>query len=162
MRGRVTLVNSLSVEMLKSKYASVEHPTILIDGIALDIYLHSLYPNDLYLGIIPTITDWIDLKDEAKFVLSRFQSNHERVILPILMCPDDCDLTCTVIVAEVINRDNEVVWCRIGVDASKLGIPYNYERIGTDVNWLELVPEMIFDKTSYFENMKHVYRPINE
>lgn len=36
-------MNIMSVEMLKSKYVSVEHPTILVDGVSLDLLLHNLY-----------------------------------------------------------------------------------------------------------------------
>lgn len=76
------------------------------------------------------------------------------------MCPDDCDLICTIIVAEVIKTDNQVIWHRLGVDSSKLGIPYNYELIGTEVNWLDLVPEMKFNINIYIENLNSIYRPI--
>ncbi|MDQ0901259.1 hypothetical protein [Paenibacillus sp. V4I7] len=155
------MMNILSVEILKSKYVSVEHPTILVDGVSLDLLLHNLYPDNLYLGLIPTITDWIHLKEEVELVISRFYSNQEKVILPILMCPDDCDLICTIIVAEVITTDNQVIWHRLGVDSSKLGIPYNYELIGTEVKWLDLVPEMKFNRKIYIENLKSIYRPID-
>lgn len=103
-------MNELSVEMQRSKYVDLEHPVILIDGTPLDLYLNNLYPDNLYLGLIPTITDWIGLKEETELVLDRFYSDHEKVILPILMCPDDCDLICTIVVAEVIKKDNQVLW----------------------------------------------------
>ena len=147
---------------MKSKYVNAEHPTILIDGVPLDNLLHDLYPDDLLLGLIPMMTDWIDLREEAIFVLGRFQSDQERVILPILMCPDDCDLSCTLIVADVIKSDNEVVWNRIGIDSSNIGIPYNYELIGTEVNWLVRVAEMTFEKEDYFEKLREIYRSIKE
>ncbi|WP_019639177.1 hypothetical protein [Paenibacillus fonticola] len=151
-------MNELSVEMQRSKYVDLEHPVILIDGTPLDLYLNNLYPDNLYLGLIPTITDWIGLKEETELVLDRFYSDHEKVILPILMCPDDCDLICTIVVAEVIKKDNQVLWNRLGVDLSKLGIPYNYELVGTEVDWLNLVPKMKFDRNNYIENLKTVYK----
>ncbi len=146
--------------MTKTKYVSLEHPTILIDGVPLDIILHKLYPDELFLGLIPTITEWIDLKEEAD--LSRFHSDQDDVILPILMCPDDCDLTCTLIVADIVKNDNQVIWRRIGVDLSKFGTPYNYELIGTNVQWLNKVHEMRFDKHTYFECLKSIYTTLNE
>ncbi|WP_217504867.1 hypothetical protein [Paenibacillus taichungensis] len=146
--------------MFKSKYACTEHPTIIIDGVPFDLYLHNLYPDNLFLGLVPTITDWIHMKEEAIFVLSRFHSEQETVILPILMCPDDCDLICTVIVAEVIINNNQIIWKRVGTDISNLGLTSQYELIGTEVNWLNSVPEMIFDKNTYLENLKLIYKPI--
>lgn len=153
-------MNVFSIDMQTSKYVNVGHPVITIDGIPFDLYLHNLYPDNLYLGLIPTITDWIGLKEEAEFVLRRFISEEEIVILPILMCPDDCDLTCTLIVAEVLKSDDQVIWRRIGVDSSNLGIPYNYELVGKEVTWLDLVPEMKFSNDKYIENLKTIYKPI--
>src|SRR5690349_2430886 len=98
-------MNNLTVEMLKTKYASTPHPTIMIDGVPLDLYLHELYPDKLLLGLVPTNTDWI----------------HSKV---------------------------------------NLGIPYNYELIGTEVNWLNSVPEMIFDKNTYLESFKLIIKPV--
>nr|WP_154892428.1 hypothetical protein [Paenibacillus xylanexedens] len=153
-------MNIFSINMQTSKYVNVEHPVITIDGIPLDLYLHNLYPDNLYLGLIPTITDWIGLREEAELVLRRFISEEEIVILPILMCPDDCDLTCTLIVAEVLKTDHQVIWRRIGVDSSNLGIPYNYELVGQEVTWLDLVPEMKFSKDKYIENLETIYKQI--
>ncbi|WP_438449223.1 hypothetical protein [Gorillibacterium sp. sgz5001074] len=153
-------MNILSVIMQASKYVNVEHPVISIDGSPLDLYLHNLYPDNLFLGLIPTITGWIGLKEEAELVLSRFYSEEKIVILPLLMCPDDCDLTCTLVVAEVFITDNQVIWRRVGVDSSNLGIPYNYELIGNEVTWLNLVPVMKFSKDNYLENLKTIYKQI--
>ena len=148
-------MNRITVEMQRTKGIRVEHPVILIDGIPLDLYIHNLYPDNLFLGLIPTITDWLWLKEEAELILSLYYSDQNKVILPILMCPDDLDLSCTIIVAEVIKSDIEVVWNRIGVNKSQLGTP-----IGTEVVWLELVPEMKFNSNFYFENFKIIYKPI--
>jgi len=133
----------------------VDHPIISIDGIPLDFYLHNLYPDSLYLGLIPTIIDWITVQEDTEIILSRYYSEEETSILPILMCPDDCDLSCTVIVAEILKTDNLVIWRRIGVDNSKYGTP-----IGSEVLWLDLVPEMKFNSRDYFEKLNIIYKNI--
>lgn len=92
--------------------------------------------------------------------MSRFHSEQDKEILPILMCPDDCDLTCTIIVAEVTKTDNEVFWSRVGVDSSQLGTPYYYKLIGTTVTWLDLVSELRFIKEQYFEELNNIYKAI--
>ena len=148
--------------MMKSKYVNIEHPTILIDGVRFDNLLNDLYKDGHFLGLIPMMTDWINLRDEAAFVLRRFESSQKKIILPILMCPDDCDLSCTIVVTEVIIGEDEVVWNRIGIDSSNVGIPYNYELIGTTVDWLPGFPKMTFDKDEYYEKLREIYRPINE
>ncbi|MBD2847688.1 hypothetical protein IDH44_21055 [Paenibacillus sp. IB182496] len=153
-----TAVNKILVDTQTTKYVDVEHPVIVLDGVPLDAYLHHLYPNNLYLGLVPTISEWLGSREEAKLILSRFYSEENKIALPILMCPDDCDLLCTVIIAEVTKTDSEVIWSRVGEDASQLDVPYNYERIGTEVNWLEKVPEMKFYKYKYYENLENIYK----
>jgi hypothetical protein len=34
------------------------------------------------------------------------------------MCPDDCDLSCILIIAEVESTDSTVTWHRLGVDVT--------------------------------------------
>src|SRR5690606_31609461 len=108
-------MNEICVNVQYTNYLKVDHPIISIDGIPLDLYLHNLYPDNLFLGLIPTITDWVTNQEDAEITLSRFYSKEEISILPILMCPDDCDFACTIIVAEVVKNENQVIWRRIGV-----------------------------------------------
>lgn len=92
--------------------------------------------------------------------MKRFYAEEEIVIVPVLMCPDDTDLICTVIVAEVTKLEHEVIWSRVGMDCSQLGIPYNYDLIGTTVDWLDSIPAFRFDKKQYFKELKDIYKPI--
>jgi hypothetical protein len=139
----------------KSQYVNKDHYVILIDGNSLDLRLHNLYPEELFLGLIPTIADWMSIDEEAKFVQQRFTMDQECKIVSILMCPDDCDLFCTLIVAEVLISGDYIKWRRIGVDHSEIR-HNNYEMIGTKVTWLEKVPEMIFDKEEY-KQLEKIY-----
>jgi len=71
------------------------------------------------------------------------------------MCPDDCDLWCTVVVAEVIIQENEILWNRIGIDTSD--ILSNYHNIGDTVQWFEEIPTLQFDKYSYYNELDRIY-----
>ncbi|MGF6355805.1 hypothetical protein ABIE27_003720 [Paenibacillus sp. 4624] len=155
-------MDTLEVIEQTSEYVDVKHPVIVINGNPLDIYLDQYYPDHHFLGLVPTVTEWISFKEELDLLLTRYYSEQENAILPILMCPDDTDLMCTVIVAEVTKNDKEVIWSKIGMDMSELGIPFNYELIGTTVNWLDLIPELRFDKKIYFEALKEIYKPKDE
>ncbi len=70
--------------------------------------------------------------------------------MPVLMCPDDCDLSCTVIVAEVETGDKYIKWNRLGIDKSNPRelIEKNIFLV-TGVEWLDKVPQMSFSKESY-------------
>ncbi|MDT3429119.1 hypothetical protein J2Z22_004719 [Paenibacillus forsythiae] len=117
----IIVFNHIKVEKHKSQYIQDEHYTIIIDGMALDVRLHDLYPNDHYLGLIPAMIDWLSFEEEKRLVHSRYRSTRNPEILPLLMCPDDCDLYCTLIVAEVITKDEEINWNKIGLDIDICG-----------------------------------------
>lgn len=151
-------MNQLDVKIKQSTYTDVDHPCIFIDGVELDIWLDQLYPNHYYLGLIPCITDWMDTEAEQQLVIQRYIDKQDIVILPILMCPDDCDLWCTVIVAEVIQKQNKIWWNRIGVDRSDIKL--SYHNFGHTVEWFEHIPPFIFDKQTYYNELDRIYLPV--
>jgi hypothetical protein len=58
---------------------------------------------------------WTDEYDfEADALFMRFVLGQENAITPILLCPDDFDFSCVVIVADVIKQNDKVIWKRIG------------------------------------------------
>jgi hypothetical protein len=143
-------VNKIEVKPIKSKYIDVEHPTIIIDGVPLDLILHKHYPSKNFLGLVPTLINWIDDQKEKKLVQDRYKSKEKEVSLPVLMCPDDCDLWCTVIIAKVINLNGNVIWDKIGIDRSTGNeLLAGYDFIGSRVEWLDLIPQYVFDEDEY-------------
>lgn len=62
------IINKLSVENRKSKYVKIAHPIILIDEQPLEGMLNELYPDDMIVGLIPTIVDWISFDEESKAI----------------------------------------------------------------------------------------------
>ncbi|GED72991.1 hypothetical protein BRE01_66930 [Brevibacillus reuszeri] len=152
------LVNKIEVESLKSAHCEAEHHTIVIDGTPLDLLLHSQYTSDNLLGMIPTIIDWVDEPKEKEFLKKRFNSEDKEVILPVLMCPDDCDLLCTVIVANVVKTDEYIIWKQVGIDRSNEEFrQLGYDGIGTTVDWLEKIPPMTFENTIYISQLRKIY-----
>ena len=68
----------------------------------------------------------------------------ETTIVPILVCPDDLDFSCIVVVCEVKYMETSVQWKRIGIDTT--GIP-NY--IGKDIEWFRMIPLLEFPLNQY-------------
>ncbi|MCZ8517487.1 hypothetical protein O9H85_35145 [Paenibacillus filicis] len=154
----IKVVNKIEVVSMKSAYSDVEHHTIIIDGISLDLVIHRQYPSDNLLGMIPTIIDWVDDPKEKEFLKKRFNSEGKEVVLPVLMCPDDCDLLCTVIVANVVKADGFIIWERIGIDMSYEEFKLlGCDGIGSTVDWLEKIPAMIFEETQYSSQLSKIY-----
>ncbi len=118
-----------------------------IDNIWLDEHLERLYPNEGYKGLIPTLLPYLDSKEEQNLVWNRIlPKEKEPSICPILMCPDDCDFTCTLVVAEIINHGTHIQWRKIGLDRTNT---WETEKVGSEVQWLEKVSTMNFDMDDY-------------
>ena len=118
-----------------------------IDGYWLDEMLDELYPGNMYKGLIPTLVNWMEREDEKAVVWKRILPNENRTsVCPILMCPDDNDFSCTVIVAEIRNCGSLVQWKQLGIDKTK---DWDAEKIGSIVAWFDTFVELNFSKQDY-------------
>lgn len=118
-----------------------------IDGYWLDEKLDELYPNNMYDGLIPTLVYWMEREDEKAVVWKRILPNeNETSICPILMCPDDNDFSCTLIVAEIKNCGDLIQWKQIGIDKTK---EWGAEKVGSTVEWFDKLKELNFSKQDY-------------
>jgi len=118
-----------------------------IDGYWLDEKLEELYPENMYKGLIPTLVYWMEREDEKAIVWKRILPNeNDTTICPILMCPDDNDFSCTLIVAEIRNCGDLIQWKQIGVDKTK---EWGAEKVGSTVEWFDKLKEFNFSKEDY-------------
>jgi len=140
-------MNRIQAKYEKSEYSKEPHLTINVDGNSLDNILHELYPDKNIIGLVPTILDWLEDPNERKLVWERFESEQKQIV-PILMCPDDIDLWCTVINVEIEKTENTVKWLRIGLDNSEFE-NNSSESIGTTVEWFDKIKPMEFDRIEY-------------
>jgi hypothetical protein len=128
--------------------------TIFIDGKEIDA-LH----ND-FVGLVPVLNDCFFPDSDRALVWRLIEPRTEgRVIAPLLVCGDDCDLYCTIIVADISYLPNVVTWERFGIDRSEREY-LHAERIGTTVNWIADIPPMTFDREEYvrcIETLKFVF-----
>ena len=96
------------------------------------------YLKDLgsFMGLCPAWSKELNYKGDVRFVWELIR-REDATILPILLCPDDLDFSCIVIVVEVDKTKDFVYWGRVGYVTHK--IPY-YETEGNvcwfhDLNW---------------------------
>ncbi len=138
-------MNSLRIEIDKSNYCSGEL-NYMIDDFWLDEKLDKLYPNRNYKGLIPTLLGLYDIEEE-KLVWDRILPKvNENSICPILMCPDDCDFCCTLIVAEVENLGSTIRWNKIGVDYTA-----DAKNLGKEVEWFKNIAPFEFSEKDYMQ-----------
>jgi hypothetical protein len=131
------------------------HLSLYINGVRLDEILSQKTQED-FRGLIPA---WLDFYDESfepslkekQYVRKQMVLSEMPVILPVLLCPDDFDFSCTVIVVEVICHGNTVVWNRFGADVTPFDM--NEEDlpkyIGKKVNWFTGAGPYHFLKSDY-------------
>jgi hypothetical protein len=140
-------VNLIESQIARSQFANAPHLVIAVDGIPLNVTIDAALPNRQFAGLVPTLLDWLSDPVERSLVWDRIlptQGNTAHA--PLLMCPDDCDLWCSVIIADVV-LDNRVVWWRrLGVDATREGLP---TAVGTTVEWINGLGPYCFTLADY-------------
>lgn len=148
--NRITAKSGLSPHM-----GNIEHLSIYIDDKRLDELLAEKVQEE-YLGLIPS---WLNFYDndnpasikEKRYVWQQTQLFDKPVVLPILLCPDDFDFSCTVIVVEVVCVEDKVIWRKFGIDTTpfeidEIALP---KYIGKKVDWFENIGSFEFLKTEY-------------
>ena len=140
-------MNTIKVEIDKSDYGTNDFPNLKIDGFWLDEKLEELYPENMYKGLYPTLLFWMEIEQKQKIVWNRILPElGETTVSPILMCPDDNDFSCTLIVAEIENCGEIIKWNRLGIDKTT---EYNAEKVGSKVEWFEKINGLEFTKSEY-------------
>ncbi len=173
-------MNTIKCEIRKSPYEIYDdYFSYKIDGYLLDDdILNRLYPNRLYKGLTPTLSMWLWIAEEKESIVvweRIIPQVGEKVICPILMCPDDNDFSCMLIVAEIENKGDIIYWNKIGLDQTDTKAlysvqisadgrkQYNYtpEKVGAKVEWFDQIDKMSFEASEYkkmLENFKEQFK----
>ncbi|MEZ4293366.1 MAG: hypothetical protein R3B70_00195 [Polyangiaceae bacterium] len=143
-------MNRLEVREARSKYVAEPHKVLAIDGTPIDELLDAAYPDGNILGLAPAMLDWLSDPDERHLVRERILPPvGNSAIAPLLVCPDDLDLSCTVIVAEVVREVSVVSWRRIGLDATEANFGNMLPAIGGTVHWIDRIGPFSFEIAEY-------------
>lgn len=140
--------HSIKAEMRKTIFAAQEHIAVVIDDELLDVVIDEIYPEEEYLGLVPAFLPVYDNDAEYNLVMERaLPKEGETVRLPVLVCPEDLDLVCTVLIANAKTEGDYVVWESLGVDVHT---PENHpQSVGSKVKWLNKIKPMYFKKQEY-------------
>jgi len=131
--------------MTTTEYVNGEHLMIFVDNIRFDKWLCNKKDNNDYMNLIPAWLGWLFDPKEQEYVWAKTRlSESETTIVPILVCPDDLDFSCTVVVCEVRYTDETVQWRKIGIDMT--GFP---SYIGKNIEWFKNVPSLEFPRKQY-------------
>ena len=131
-------MNKIGTIKGKSDYSDNEHLIITIDGRPLDHFISDFDNNGRhgYKGLVPTLLDWLENEDERNVTWTRIlPAIGQTTIAPILMCPDDCNFLCTIVVAEIKRTERTIEWKRLGTNASPTN--KSVDKMGQEVNWFQ-------------------------
>ena len=121
-----------------------------IDNEWLDEKLSSLKsnrPDFDFDGLVPTLLFWLEKNQDQEVVWNRIlPKNDEVAVCPILMCPDDCDFNCSLVVTEIHNSNQTIKWNKIGIDYSN---SFDSNEVGTVVEWVLEDFNFEFSKLNY-------------
>ncbi|GGP22044.1 hypothetical protein [Silvimonas iriomotensis] len=100
---------------------------------------------------------WLYDDDEDALAMERIApaESGTSTVVPILVCSDDMDFGCIVIVAEQVVEDDTVSWTRLGLSAST-GL-----KVGVNTRWLTKC-DAVFDLAEFseaverFKQLRHV------
>ncbi|WFD11931.1 hypothetical protein [Tepidibacter hydrothermalis] len=138
-------MNSIQAKIITTECVDDEYLMIFVDGIRLDKWLVNILGNNDFLNLIPTWLGWLlDLKEQEYVWRKTSLCECETTILPILVCPDDLDFSCIVVVCEVEYINTLVQWKRIGIDRTVFPT-----YIGKDIEWFENIPLLEFSRNQY-------------
>ncbi|MFZ5986349.1 MAG: hypothetical protein ACOYWZ_04375 [Bacillota bacterium] len=108
-------MNKLEIKKTTTDY-QFEHLGIYIDDTLIDIYLFEHTHKETMKGLISAWFIELDSKSEVEYIRECVKiENEEGVSVPILVCPEDLDLWCTVVVAKIIHTKDSVIWEKVGV-----------------------------------------------
>jgi len=147
-------MNKIEILINKSEYDIYEkgYYDFCIDGNFLNYMLNNLFPGKDIKGLVPPLDGWIDDEIEKMFVVDRIITKRNMVqVCPILICPDDQDLSCSTIVTKISEKENEIIWENIGYEQS-----YRFrdmESFGCKVDWFGQEFKMVFNKKQYYEEI---------
>lgn len=107
-------MNHIDVKPIKTQYDYFEDYWI-IDGVPIVSYLdqHKAVSFSA-LGLLPAWSGKLVSQWENDFIWELVNSKEE-LNVPILVCEDDCDLSCIVIVVHIRKIQNIVYWDKIGL-----------------------------------------------
>lgn len=140
-------MNRIAYTRARTRFIDEAHGVILVDDVPLDQLIEAWWPGRSLEGLIPAfLTGLANTEEEAVIWARALPPLGERAVAPILLCPDDLDFYCTVVLAEVTHDATGVRWNRIGVAEGPSRTPAD---VGSAVNWCSSIPPLEFHRLAY-------------
>lgn len=155
-------MNKLSIVQCQSKWRpEVFYFMLAVDGIAFDRWLSEFTDDESHhSNSIENVSDLAlalelnsDYDTEVVWQHLGCLDDGKVSYVPLLVCPDDMDLTCIVIATEQHVAGEQVIWKRFARAAGAIE-----DQNPDEMQWFVGIPELIFDK----DNFKQVFAQLNK
>src|SRR3990167_1651357 len=141
-------MNKISATMYQYKHTRSAHPVFTIDGTPISSWIKGIIYDHLGEddtdGLVPA-QGWLTDEDHSAYawqLLSPLEEDSSTIV-PLLICPDDMDLSCTVAVVEQVVRGEKIVWARFGRAVKVIN------GIITSVAWTQNNQRAEFEKSQF-------------
>ena len=139
-------MNRIEASRAPSKYVSEPHLAIAVDGVPLDVALS-------VEGLVSSLLGWFYNDEDCVVPWQRILPEAGCTgYAPLLICPDDLDLSCSVVMAEVVSGPEVIRWDKLGFNAS------HREAFGACIRWEPNWGPYCFDRAEY-EACLAAFRP---
>lgn len=116
-------MNRIEAIRAPSKHVPEPHLGMVIDGVPLDVALG-------VEGLVSALLGWFHDDTDVLVPWQRILPDEGcSGYAPVLICPDDLDLRCSVVMAEVVAEAEVIRWDRLGYDATPGGA------VGSWIRW---------------------------
>lgn len=133
------VVNRIEAIRAPSKFVPEPHLAIAVDGVPLDAVLGAETE-----GLVSSLLGWFHHEPNAAVPWERILPAAGCTgYAPLLICPDDLDLSCSVVVAEVVAEVDFIRWDKLGFEATPRGA------FGAWVRWQPGWGPYRFDRAEY-------------
>lgn len=154
-------MNKITAHFHTSRRALSPHPVLFVDGVPLEKWVKGIVCDadgeDSTDGLVPAQGWLLDDRDtENAWALLTPREDRSSTIVPILVCPDDMDMACTVAVVEQIADGQNICWVRAGRALDVI------DGVITTVEWKEPVQAAVFDKEEFGNAVIELRRLISE
>ena len=110
----------------------------------MDKLLDAARPDLGLLGLVSSLLGWFHNDQDNAVPWQRIlPDNGCTGYAPVLICPDDLDFGCSVVMAEVVAEPDVVRWDRLGLDATRKGA------VGSCIRWDRGLGPFRFSRPDY-------------
>lgn len=137
-------MNRIAAIRMPSRFAEEPHLVITVDGVPLDELLDAAPPGLRLAGPIPSLLGWFHDEADRDVPWGRILPEVGCTgYAPLLICGDDLDYVCTVVMAEVVAEADAIRWDRLGLSVTRRG------PVGSCIRWEPGLGSYRFDRAEY-------------